>query len=302
MLGVLLFLVVATSSAVRRLKGVRAAGAVLFLVVASVVLARQLLLDQGVWMYVFYCQLGIGLPWGVTVAAKSERVTGLLARFVPSVIGKAETPAVGEVREMDASILFSDIRGYTGMAEKFSAADTLSMLSAFQGAFEDIITRHGGTIIKTPGDAILAVFWEEMDGRSHAACALTSGQEILRELPLLGRSWEAAGAKLAIGIGIDAGQVAMGLVGKRHLEPTVIGDAVNVAQRLETQTKTLECPLVFSENVRIRLRESVEAVCFDAVSVRGRETPLQVFGVHAPDAPPQDLGGDVDPMGKEKTE
>jgi class 3 adenylate cyclase len=302
MLGVLLILVLATSSAVRRFRGIRAAGAVLFLVVASVVLARQLLMDRGLWMYVFYCQLGIGLPWGVTVAAKSDKVTSLLTRFVPSFMGKPETPGVGEVREMDASILFSDIRGYTGMAEQFSAAETLTMLSSFQGAMEDIITRHGGTIVKTPGDAILAVFWEDVNGHNHAACALRSGQEILRELPRLGRSWEEAGAKLAIGIGIDAGQVAMGLVGKRHLEPTVIGDAVNVAQRLETLTKTLECPLVFSENVRERLREEVAAVCFDEVTVRGRETPLRVFGVPGPGEPPQKPGPDVDLVGKEKTE
>jgi len=302
MLGVLLAFVLATSFAVRGVKGVRAGVAVLFLVAASVVLARQLLIDRGVWTYMFYCQLGIGLTWGATAVLQSDRVSSLLTRFVPSFMGKAEAPQAREVRTMDASILFSDIRGYTGMAEQFSAAETLTMLSTFQGAMEDIITRHGGTIVKTPGDAILAVFWQEVNGHNHAACALRSGQEILRELPRLGQSWEAAGAKLAIGIGIDAGQVAMGLVGKRHLEPTVIGDAVNVAQRLETLTKTLDCPLVFSENVQLRLRERVDAVCFDEVTVKGRETPLRVFGVPGPGQPPQEPERDVDLVGEEKTE
>ena len=203
---------------------------------------------------------------------------------------------------MDASILFSDIRGYTGIAERLSAADTLTMLNTFHSAVEDIITKLGGTIVKTPGDAILAVFWEDVGGLNHAICALASAQEILHDLPALGRAWEAVGAKLEIGIGIDAGQVAMGLVGKHHLEPTVIGDSVNVAQRLESLTKTLKYPLIFSESVRERLREDVEAVCLDEVTVRGRKTPLRVYRVGRPDGLGEGPQQNVDLAGKEKTE
>jgi adenylate cyclase len=200
---------------------------------------------------------------------------------------------------MDASILFSDIRGYTGISEQLSAADTLTMLNTFQSACEEIITRYGGTIVKTPGDAILAAFWQEMDGRSHATCALLSGREILEDLPVMGRAWEAAGVTLEIGIGIDAGQVAMGLVGGRHLEPTVIGDPVNVAQRLETLTKELKCPLIFSESVRERIHHDVDAQCLQEVTVRGRQMPLRVYGVGGPREGCQQT---ADPAEKEKTE
>lgn len=298
MIGVLVVFVFATSSAVRRFRGLRAAGAVLFLVVASVVLSRQLLVGRGVWMYLFYCQLGVGLTWGMTIVAESGKVTALLTRFVPSFMGKPEAPAAREVRTMEASILFSDIRGYTALAEQFSPAETLTMLNTFQSALEDIITRHAGTIVKTPGDAILAVFWKDVGQLNHAACALRCGQDILHDLPDLQQSWKAVGATLEIGIGIDSGQVAMGLVGKRHLEPTVIGDAVNVAQRLETLTKTLKCPLIFSENVSERLREDVEAVCFDEVTVRGRQTPLRVYGLAGPDAPVQGPEHEADLVGQ----
>jgi class 3 adenylate cyclase/CHASE2 domain-containing sensor protein len=287
-----------TASAVRRFKGVRAIGMVLLLMGAGLFLARHLLTTRGIWMYAFYCELGIGLTWGMTVAAESGKVTALLTRFVPSFMGKPEAPAAREVRTMEASILFSDIRGYTALAEQFSPAETLTMLNTFQSALEDIITRHAGTIVKTPGDAILAVFWKDVGQLNHAACALRSGQEILDDLPDLQRSWEAVGATLDIGIGIDSGQVAMGLVGKRHLEPTVIGDAVNVAQRLETLTKTLGCPLIFSENVRERLREDVEAVCFDEVMVRGRQTPLRVYGLAGPGTEVRGPGQEVDLVGQ----
>ena len=279
MLGVLVAFILATSFAVRRLRGVRAIGAVLLLMGLSVVLARHLLAERGIWMYLFSCELGIGLTWGVTVVAESGKVTNLLARFVPSFIGKPGTTGLGEVRTMDASILFSDIRGYAGIAERLSAVDTLNMLNAYQSTVEDIISRYGGTIVKTPGDAVLAVFWKDVKGMNHATCALRCAEEILRDLPTMAREWEAMGVNLDVGVGLDAGEVAMGLVGKHHLEPTVIGDPVNVAQRLETLTKTMKCPLIFSESVRERLSEEIQAECLDEVTVKGRTKPLRVYGV-----------------------
>jgi class 3 adenylate cyclase len=302
MLALMVAFILATASAVHRLKGARAIAAVAFLMVAAVVIARQLLVERGIWVYLFHCELGIGLTWGATVFAESGKVTGLLTRFVPSFMGRPEAPGVGEVRTMDASILFSDIRGYTGIAEKLSAVETLTMLSEYQSTVEDIITRHGGTIVKTPGDAILAVFWKDVGGLNHATCAVRSGVEILSDLPRVGQAWQAVGVDLKIGIGIDAGQVAMGLVGKRHLEPTVIGDPVNVSQRLESLTKTLGCPLIFSENVRAGLPEDVEAPCLDEVTVRGREMPLRVYGIGAPDGLCQRLEHRADSAEKEKTE
>jgi adenylate cyclase len=107
---------------------------------------------------------------------------------------------------------------------------------------------------------------------------------------------------LDIGIGIDAGQIAMGLVGRLHLEPTVIGDAVNVAQRLETLTKDLKRRLILSENVRERLQEEVEAEFLEEVTVRGRETPLRVYGMGGPIVTGSGPEQSTDLAGKEKTE
>ncbi|UCH35696.1 MAG: adenylate/guanylate cyclase domain-containing protein [Armatimonadota bacterium] len=283
MLAVTALFAFATASGVRWLRGARAVGVVFVLTVAAVILARQLLVQQGIWMYVFYCALGIWLAWGMTTVAESDKVTALLGRFVPSFMGKAEAPRLGEVRTLDASILFSDIRGYSSTAEQLSAADTLTMLHSYHSAVEDIIAEHGGTIVKTPGDAVLAVFWQERKGVSHAACALRAGREILADLPVHAREWEAAGVRLEIGVGINAGPVAIGLVGKRHLEPTVIGDPVNVAQRLEDLTKSLGYPLIFSESVHERLGEDVEATCLDEVILKGRKTPIRVYGWVCPE-------------------
>jgi class 3 adenylate cyclase/CHASE2 domain-containing sensor protein len=294
MLALVALLVLATTSIVRRLRGVRAIAAAIVLMVLVVALARELLVQEGLWLYVFYSGLSIALVWGMTTAAESGKVMALLGRFVPSFIGKPEGPRAGEVRTMDASILFSDIRGYTGTAEQLSPQDTLKMLNTYHSAVEDIIAKHGGVIVKTPGDAILAVFWQRVRGAGHATCALRAGREILADLPAFAQAWEAAGVGLDIGVGINAGPVAMGLVGKRHLEPTVIGDAVNVAQRLESLTKTLDYQLIFSASVRARLDEDVEAVCLDQMTVAGRKTPITVYGIAGPGCsiPPPESGVD----------
>jgi adenylate cyclase len=91
----------------------------------------------------------------------------------------------------------------------------------------------------------------------------------------------------------------MGLVGKRHLEPTVIGDAVNVAQRLESLTKTLDYQLIFSESVRARLDEDPEAVCLEEMTVAGRKMPITVYGVAGPGCVSQPSESDVDHARKE---
>jgi adenylate cyclase len=209
--------------------------------------------------------------------SRSRDLEGFSAQLVPSFIQRPETEESDDVRVMDASILYSDIRGFTGTAERLSAGEMLTMLNTYHASVEDVVKKHGGTIVKTPGDAILAVFWKEIDGESHATCALKCGEEILDDLPRAAQAWADLEVELEIGIGINAGQVAAGLVGKHHLEPTVVGDAVNVAQRLESITKTLGCPLIFSESVHERVGSSFEAVYLDQVTVSGRETPLKVY-------------------------
>jgi len=211
--------------------------------------------------------------------SRRKHLEGFRAQLVPSFIQTPETEEATDVRVMDASILFSDIRGYTGTAERLSAGEILTMLNTYHASVEDLIRKHGGAIVKTPGDAVLAVFWKEIGGDNHATCALKCAGEILDDLPRAAGAWADLGVTLEIGIGINAGQVAAGLVGKHHLEPTVVGDAVNVAQRLESITKSLGCPLIFSESIHERLPAGFDAAYLDQVTVSGRETPLKVYSL-----------------------
>jgi class 3 adenylate cyclase/CHASE2 domain-containing sensor protein len=294
-LALVLLLGTTTSFVVRRTKMVRAAFGVALLMVLVVAAARELLFREGVWLYVFYAEASILLSWGITSSAQSGRVAGLLRRLLPGFV--ADTGA-REVR--DATIVYSDIRNYTTISEQVGAEPMLNLLTPYRSAMESIVKKHGGDIGITPGDAILAVFWREFRKANHATCAVRAAREMLEAIPSLGKAWEGAGAALRVGIGVNVGPVATGTVGDQRVEGTVIGDAVNVAQRLETLTKDLGYPLLLSEGVVVRLKEDVGAIYLDEVTVTGRQEPIKVHGLVGPepaDAKPRD---GADAASKEK--
>jgi class 3 adenylate cyclase/CHASE2 domain-containing sensor protein len=277
-------LAMATARVVKRAKVVRSIFAVALLLLLTFGVGWQLLQRMGVWMYVFVGQAGILLSWAITSSAQSEKVAGILRRFVPAFmeVREAGTAAVDQIHTREASVLYSDIRNYTTISEKLEAETILRLLSAYRVAVEDVIRKHGGAIVITPGDAVLAVFWQDHVGVNHPTSAVRAGREVLARVPELARPWQAAGAELQVGVGINAGPIAMGFVGKENLEATVIGDAVNVSQRLESLTKELGYPLILSESVRTQLTDETQAVFLDEVHVKGRELPIRVYGIADP--------------------
>lgn len=280
-LGLVALLAGSTSLVTSRVRASRAVIFVFLLTGGSIGTAFLLLAYRGIWLYWFSLSLSVLLAWGLTATAHSDRVVNLLHRLVPDFLGGARVGEreLGEIQTREASILYSDIRNFTTISEQLGAERTLRLLSSYRAAVEGIIGRHGGTIAIMPGDAIMAVFWRDHRGVPPALCSVKAGLEMLDRLPTLARSWEEAEVSLHIGIGLNYGQVAMGFVGQQDLEASVIGDAVNVAARLESLTKQLPYPLILSESVQSRLGEAVRTVFLDEVTVRGRQAAIRVYTV-----------------------
>jgi adenylate cyclase len=238
-----------------------------------------------VWNHFFLLALSVLLAWGITLPAQSNKVAAVLQRFVPAFMAGTGERELAEVQTRDASVLFSDIRNYTTISEHLGAEAVLRLLGPYRAALERIVREHGGAIVITPGDAVLAVFWQDHKGANHPTSATKAGIDILAKLPELAGPWAEQGATLQVGVGVNAGPVAMGFVGEQNLEVTVIGDAVNVSQRLESLTKELGYPLIVSESVHSRLKEDVGAVYIDEVTVKGRKLPIRVYGVAGPEGP-----------------
>jgi adenylate cyclase len=140
--------------------------------------------------------------------------------------------------EIDATILFADLRGYTSLSQSQSSGAIASMLDAFYDVCGEAIWEHDGIINKTMGDAVLAIFNFPMRRKDHAAKAVAAAQQIQalwreRREPLSHAVGDGA-ATVGIGIGLDTGKVNFGEFGRTHQDLTAIGTVVNVASRAQS--------------------------------------------------------------------
>ena len=212
------------------------------------------------------------------VVAK-QAAAATLSSYVPQRV--AEKLARGEVEreELEVTVLFSDIRGFSAMAERLATNDIAEIVGRHLSAMAEIVVEHLGMIDKFQGDAVMAVFGAPDPIDDHAERALRCAIAMQRrqaELNAEGWGTDAVDG-LHIGVGVNTGRVVAGAIGGGgRLEYTVIGDAVNVAQRLQSEAEGGEivassstiasAPGIWSEPIGSRL-------------VKGREEPVEVFRV-----------------------
>ncbi|MDQ2697113.1 MAG: adenylate/guanylate cyclase domain-containing protein, partial [Pseudomonadota bacterium] len=198
-------------------------------------------------------------------------------------------------QRLTATVLFTDIRGFTGISENMDPQALMDWLNVYMEAMSEVITGRGGVINKYIGDAIMAIFGvpiarttdEEIaaDARNAVDCALAMGEALER----LNAHWQAQGLpQIGMRVGIHTGPLVAGsLGGEQHLEYTVIGDTVNTASRLESFDKSYADPEVAGGACRILIGETTCRLLgtqfrtkpVARVALRGRKEPLSVYGV-----------------------
>jgi signal transduction histidine kinase/class 3 adenylate cyclase len=179
---------------------------------------------------------------------------------------------VGQLHEL--TVLFADVRDFTARSERLGPERTFAFVNACHERFEPIVRAHGGFVDKFIGDAIMAIFPRDPIDAVRAAEAM---HHAATEMSLAAREGD---LPVAIGVGVHRGAVILGTVGGQdRLEVTVIGDAVNVAARLEVLTKMLGVSALVSEESVGASREGLRRV--GAVHVRGRREPVELFEVLA---------------------
>jgi adenylate cyclase len=183
-----------------------------------------------------------------------------------------------ESRDAELTILFADIRGFTRMAERMDPQQLRDYLNRFLTAMTEVIHAHEGTVDKYIGDAVMAFWGAPVEDPLHADHAITAAIAMQREVSRLNREFEAMGwPPLAVGIGINTGVVRVGDMGSRLRRAyTVIGDAVNLAARLEALSKKYDLPIVIGDATRRAVRRI--ALQFVAqTEVPGRTEPVGVW-------------------------
>ena len=182
------------------------------------------------------------------------------------------------------TVLFSDIVGFTPMTERADPVVLVKQLNEYLSRMVAAVFENGGTLDKFIGDAVMAV-WGNVSSRGiveDAKAAVRTALAMRRELRKLNESWRPQGVEeLAFGIGINHGEAVIGNIGSyephERLDPTVIGDAVNLASRLEALTREYRIDILIGASAADLVRDEFHVRPVDLVQVKGKTEPVDVF-------------------------
>lgn len=218
---------------------------------------------------------------------RKEHLKAALERYVSKQIAEKiiSNDASGDIRfqpeKREVTLVFSDVRGFTTLAESMSPEEMVEILNRYFTKMIDIIFKYGGTLDKFIGDAIMAMFGAPAstgDDAGNAVLAAIEMQEILvafnEEQIKLGKP------ELKVGIGINSGIVVVGNIGSdQRMEYTAIGDSVNLASRLEGANKEYGTRIMVSEWTQEKVNSKVISRELDLIRVKGKEQPVKVFEI-----------------------
>jgi adenylate cyclase len=184
-------------------------------------------------------------------------------------------------RYVEATAMFSDIRGFTTIAESQPPEDTIELLNTYYTLMFEAITGQGGVVNQMVGDGLMAIFGAPLPLQNPAEQAVLAAQEMIEMIELFNFDQKATGRPvIQIGIGIATGQVIAGYTGtQRRATYTCVGDTVNVAARLESYTKTAGVPILIDQNTRDCLSPAIHVINLGQVQVKGKTQELATYSV-----------------------
>jgi len=219
-----------------------------------------------------------------------RQVRGAFSRYLsPAVVERlARDPSSlrlgGEMRPM--TLLFCDIRGFTTISESLDAEELTSFINRFLTPMTDIILERGGTIDKYMGDAIMAFWNAPLDDTEHASNAARAALAMIGRLGVLNNEWRTAALAagrpyhpVAIGVGLNTGVCCVGNVGSdQRFDYSVLGDTVNLASRLEGQSKTYGVSIVAGTATAEETPE-LAWLELDLIRVKGKDNAVRIFAL-----------------------
>jgi len=203
-----------------------------------------------------------------------------LSRLLPTGVAeklRREGRRIGESEELEVTVLMSDIRGYSTIAERTDPSALAAQLNRHRGEMNRVILGEGGTVMQFVGDAVMAVFGAPEPVFDHAALAVVTAQAMHQAQHELNREWEHEGLEpFGLGIGLSTGLVAAALLGSdERLEYTLVGDTVNLTQRLQQWAEPGET--VLSEPTWLALDPQPDADELEPEQVKGRAAAVSAF-------------------------
>ncbi len=226
---------------------------------------------------------------------KEKRLRSTMARYMTKevadrLIEQGESSLGGASQEV--TILFSDIRDFTPLAESLGPRETVTMLNEYFSEMVDVVFKHGGILDKYIGDSIMALFGAPFPTGRDADQAVAVANDMMRALALHNaQRIELGKHPIRIGIGISTGEVIVGNIGSpRRMDYTVIGDSVNLASRLESANKYYGTSILICDNAARQLKDVTRTRELDLLRVKGKLRPVaihEVLDYHHPATFPQ---------------
>ncbi|HEY6240788.1 MAG TPA: adenylate/guanylate cyclase domain-containing protein, partial [Burkholderiales bacterium] len=212
-----------------------------------------------------------------------EQAVRLFSRFlnptvVKQIVDQGETieSLSGKTRQM--SILFSDIRGFTTLSETRPPQEIVALLNRYFSRQVAVVFRHGGTLDKFIGDCIMAFWGAPLEDPRHEEHAVAAALEMEQVLLAFKRELGEAGGDFDVGIGIHSGSAVVGFIGaEQKLDYTAIGDAVNLASRIEGLTKDAHCRILVSRETMAACHNSFAFTSRGSYKVKGRTQEVELF-------------------------
>ena len=269
------------------------------LVAGVVVLGVALLAVAASWLLMTRANLWLSPMVPVTAAAavyvgstalaffdqrrRARETKRAFAQYVPAEIVNrlVERPELltlgGEAREL--TLLFADLANFTALSERLPPTIVIALLTEYLEAMSTIIHKHGGTVDKYIGDGIMAFWGAPLPDPDHAADGVRAALEMQQAMaPIVQAAAVHGWTGLAMRIGLHTGTVIVGNVGSRaRFAYTAVGDAVNIAARLEGENKNYGTPILLSEATARALPADLPVRPVDAVTVKGRVEAVVVY-------------------------
>ena len=201
-----------------------------------------------------------------------------LSRLLPGGLAerlRTDRGMVDQTESLDVTVLMSDIRGYSAIAERTPPGALAHQLNEHRREMNAAILENEGTVMQYVGDAVMAVFGAPFPQPDHAARAVVAAAAMHTRQEALNGVWEAEDLDVfGLGIGLSTGEVAAALLGsEERLEYTLVGDTVNLAQRLQDLARPAGTTVI-SDATMLELAERPPAESLPAQTVKGRETPV----------------------------
>lgn len=210
----------------------------------------------------------------------------LVRRFATAEVAQdlAESGFALGGRRVQATVMFCDIRGFTSLVETQPPEDTIELLNTYYTLMFDAISGRGGVVNQMIGDGLMALFGAPLPLPDTALAAVQAAQDMTEMIELFNAERSAMGqVPIAIGIGVATGEVIAGYTGtQQRATYTCIGDTVNLAARLEAQTKVAGRGILIDELTHAALHGAIPTDALGPVQLKGKAAASQVFAVRGP--------------------